>query len=46
MFEDVVRDVREQPGRPYKSLLKLQDLIRLYSTLMDIDEKIEDVKIS
>ena len=39
MFEVVVRDVRERRGRPSKSLSKLQDLIRLYSTLMDIDKK-------
>ena len=39
MFEVVVRDIKSRPGRPSKSLSKLQDLIRLYSTLMDIDKK-------
>ena len=45
MFEVVVRDIKSRPGRPSKSLSKLQDLIRLYSTLMDIDKKMNDVKI-
>ena len=45
MFEVVVRDIKSRPGRPSKSLSKLQDLIRLYSTLMDIDKKLEDVKL-
>ena len=45
MFEVVVRDIKSRPGRPSKSLSKLQDLIRLYSTLMDIDKKMEDVKL-
>ena len=39
MFEVVVRDIKSRPGRPSKSLSKLQDLIRFYSTLMDIDKK-------
>ena len=45
MSEVVVRDIKSRPGRPSKSLSKLQDLIRLYSTLMDIDKKMEDVKL-
>ena len=45
MFEVVVRDIKSHPGRPSKSLSKLQDLIRLYSTLIDIDKKLNDVKI-
>ena len=45
MFEVVVRDIKSRPGRPSKSLSKLQDLIRLYSTLIDIDKKMNDVKI-
>ena len=45
MFEVIVRDIKSRPGRPSKSLSKLQDLIRLYSTLMDIDKKMEDVKL-
>ena len=45
MFEDVARDVTVKPGRPSKSFSKLQDLIRIYSTLMNIDERIEDVKL-
>ena len=45
MFEVVVRDIKSRPGRPSKSLTKLQDLIGLYSTLMDIDKKMNDVKI-
>ena len=39
MFEVVVRDIKSRPGRPSKSLSKLHDLIRLYSTLMDIDKQ-------
>ena len=45
MFEVVVRDIKSRPGRPSKSLSKLQGLIKLYSTLMDIDKKMNDVKI-
>ena len=45
MFEGVVRDIKSRPGRPSKSLSKLQDLIKLYSTLIDIDKKMNDVKI-
>ena len=46
MFEVVVRDLKSCPRlRPSKSLSKLQDLIRLYSTLIDIDKKMNDVKI-
>ena len=45
MFEVVVRDIKSRPGHPSKTLSKLQDLIRLYSTLMDIDKKMEDVKL-
>ena len=45
MFEVVVRDIKSRPGRPSKSLSKLQDLIKLYSTLMDTDKKMNDVKI-
>ena len=45
MFEVVVRDIKSRPGRTSKSLSKLQDLIRLYSTLIDIDKKMEDVKV-
>ena len=45
MFDVVVRDIKSRPGRPSKSLSKLQDLIRLYSTLIDIDKKMNDVKI-
>ena len=45
MFEVVVRDIKSRPRRTSKSLSKLQDLIRLYSTLIDIDKKMEDVKL-
>ena len=44
MFDVVVRNIKSRPGRPSKSLSKLQDLIRLYSTLIDIDKKMNDVK--
>ena len=37
MFEVVVKDIKSRLGRTSKSLSKLQDLIRLYSTLIDID---------
>ena len=45
MFEVVVRYIKSRPGRPSKSLSKLQDLIRPYSTLMDMDKKMEDLKL-
>ena len=44
MFEVVVRDIKSRPGRPSKTLSKLQDLIRLYSSLMDVDKKMSDIK--
>ena len=44
MFGLVVKDIKSKPGRPSKSLSKLEDLIRLYSSLMDIDKKISDIK--
>ena len=44
MFGLVVKDIKSKPGRPLKSLSKLEDLIRLYSSLMDIDKKISDIK--
>ena len=44
MFGFVVKDIKSKPGRPLKSLSKLEDLISLYSSLMDIDKKISDIK--
>ena len=44
MFGFVVKDIKSKPGRPLKSLSKLEDLIRLYSSMMDIDKKISDIK--
>ena len=44
MFEVVVRDIKSRPGRPSKSLSKLQVLISLYSSLMDVDKKTIDIK--
>ena len=39
-----LKDIKSKRGRPLKSLSKLEDLIKLYSTLMDIDKKISDIK--
>ena len=44
MFGLVVKDIKSKPGRQSRSLSKLEDLIRLYSSLMDIDKKISDIK--
>ena len=44
MFGLVVKDIKSKPGRPSKTLSKIEDLIRLYSSLMDIDKKISDIK--
>ena len=43
-FGLAVRDVKSKRGRPSKSLTKLEDLIKLYSMLLDIDKKIKDIK--
>ena len=43
-FGLAVKDIKSKPGRPLKSLTKLEDLIKLYSSLMDIDKKISDIK--
>ena len=39
-----IKDIKSKRGRPLKSLTKLEDLIKLYSSLMDIDKKISDIK--
>ena len=44
MFGYVVKDMKSKPGRPLKSLSKLEDLISLYSSMKDFDEKISDMK--
>ena len=44
VFGLVVKDIKSKPGRPSKSSSQLEDLIRLYSSLMDIDKKISDMK--
>ena len=44
MFGYVVKDMKSKPGRPLKSLTKLEDLIRLYSSMKDFVEKISDIK--
>ena len=43
-FGLAVKDIKSKRGRPLKSLTKLEDLIKLYSSLMDIDKKISDIK--
>ena len=43
-FGLAVKDIKSKRGRPLKSLTKLEDLIELYSSLMDIDKKISDIK--
>ena len=43
-FGLAVKDIKSKRGRPLKSLTKLEDLIKLYSSLMDIDEKISEIK--
>ena len=43
-FGLALKDIKSKRGRPLKSLSKLEDLIKLYSNLMDIDKKISDIK--
>ena len=43
-FGHALKDIKSKRGRPLKSLSKLEDLIKLYATLKDIDKKIMDVK--
>ena len=43
-FGHALKDIKSKRGRPIKSLSKLEDLIKLYATLMDIDKKLCDVK--
>ena len=43
-FGLAVKEIKSKRGRPLKSLTKLEDLIKLYSSLMDIDKKISDIK--
>ena len=43
-FGLALKDIKSKRGRPLKSLSKLEDLIKLYSTLMDINKKISDIK--
>ena len=43
-FSLAVKDVKSKRGRSSKSLTKLEDLIQLYSMLMDIDKKIKYIK--
>ena len=43
-FGQALKDIKSKRGRPIKSLSKLEDLIKLYATLMDIDKKLCDVK--
>ena len=45
-FNLVTKDVKSKRGRPSKSFTKLEDLIKLYSILLDIDKKIKYVKES
>ena len=42
-FGIALKDIKSKRGRPLKSLSRLQDLIKLYATLKDIDKKM-DVK--
>ena len=40
-FGQALKDIKSKRGRPLKSLSKLEDLIKLYATLMkDIDKKL------
>ena len=43
-FELVTKETKPKRGRHLKSLSKLEDLIKLYSILKDIDKKFIDVK--
>ena len=43
-FGHALKDIKSERGRPLKSLSKLEDLIKLYSILKDIDKKLSDVK--
>ena len=42
-FGIALKDIKSKRGRPLKSLSRLQDLIKLYAALKDIDKKM-DVK--
>ena len=44
MFEHVVDKVKSKPGRPSKSLLKLEDMIRIYCCVKEVDKKIRFIK--
>ena len=44
MMEDLVKDKRSKPGRPSNSISRLDDWIRDYSSIKDIDKKIRDLK--
>ena len=43
-FALALKDIKSKRRRPLKSLSRLEDLIKLYATLKDIDKKIMDVK--
>ena len=43
-FYFILKDKKSKRGRPLKSLSKLEDLIKLYSMMKDIDKKFVDIK--
>ena len=43
-FEYAVKVLKTKPGRPSKSLSKLEDMIRDYRTIMDVDKKIRHLR--
>ena len=44
MFEYSIKEIKSKPGRPSKSLSKLEEKIRLYHNIMDVIKKIKDIK--
>ena len=43
-FALVLKDKKAKRGRPLKSFSKLEDLIKLYSMMKDIDKTLVDIK--
>ena len=44
LFEDVVDELKAKPGRPSKKLYKLEDMIRTYCTIKEVNKKIRLIK--
>ena len=44
LFEDVVDELKAKPGRPSKSLSKLEDMIRIYCSIKEVNKRIRYIK--